>query len=314
MKTSELFKRYFWLIDLINQTGGISRDEINQRWRRSVLNELSEKEIPERTFHRHKEAIKELFDIDIICDRSPERIYRIEYTDAEKSETVRSWLLNTFSLSNILMESRDIHERILVENVPSGQKFLSGIVKALRENSILNICYQNFHNGKPWSFDIEPYCVKLFRQRWYLVARSPYDDKIRIYGLDRILEMSETGGHFKLSQKFNASAFFENSFGIITADDDKPETIEFKVTNNQRQYIRSLPLHHSQREIRCEPDYSVFTIFVNPTFDLMQEFLKYGDSLELIRPDGLRKQLAEIIKRIHSHYFGDEYETLEKKK
>ena len=81
MKKAELFKRYFWLIDVLHQSGGISRDEINRRWSHSVLNEKSETEIPERTFYRHKEAIKEPFDISIVCDRTNERVYRIDHSD-----------------------------------------------------------------------------------------------------------------------------------------------------------------------------------------------------------------------------------------
>lgn len=302
MKKSELFKRYFWLIDVINQSGGISRDEINRRWSRSILNESSETEIPERTFHRHKEAIKELFDISIICERTAERIYRIEESDVISAGDFRSWLLNSFSLSSLLAESRDIQDRILVENIPSGNILLTDILKAIRNNKVLNITYQNFFSDSPWCFDIEPYCLKLFRQRWYLLARSPYDNKIRIYGLDRVLELSETDKQFKLPPDFEASAFFENSFGIIIGTDEKPTTIKFKVMHGQQNYIRSLPLHHSQHEILRESDYSIFTIFVKPSFDLLQEILKYGDSIEVLEPKSLKHQIIETIQRMNVLY------------
>lgn len=302
MKKAELFNRYLWLIDLIYQSGGITRDEINRRWSRSVLNERAESEIPERTFHRHKEAIKELFDIDIICDRTPERVYRIEHNDVDKSKNLRSWLLNAFSLGNILTEARQIQDRILVENIPSGNKFLTNIIESMRENHILNISYQNFLNDSPWNFDIEPYCLKLFRQRWYLLARSPYDNKLRIYGLDRILDLSISDKLFQLPKDFNADSIFENCFGIIVGSNDKPTMIKFKVINNQQKYIRSLPLHHSQQEICSESDYSIFSVFVKPTFDLIQEFLKYGYDLEVIEPIELRQQLSDIAQGMNTMY------------
>lgn len=302
MKKAELFNRYLWLIDLIYQSGGITRDEINRRWSRSVLNERAESEIPERTFHRHKEAIKELFDIDIICDRTPERVYRIEHNYVDKSKNLRSWLLNTFSLGNILTEARQIQDRILVENIPSGNKFLTNIIESMRENHILNISYQNFLNDSPWKFDIEPYCLKLFRQHWYLLARSPYDNKLRIYGLDRILDLSISDKLFQLPKDFNADSIFENCFGIIVGSNDKPTMIKFKVINNQQKYIRSLPLHHSQQEICSESDYSIFSVFVKPTFDLIQEFLKYGYDLEVIEPIELRQQLSDIAQGMNTMY------------
>lgn len=298
MKKAQLYKRYFWLIDVIHQSGGISREEINRRWYRSALNELSEPEIPERTFHRHKEAIKELFDISIVCDHSPERIYRIEDSNIDMSDNIRSWMLNTFSLSNILSESNGIQNRILVENIPSSHRFLIDIVKAMQENRRLNISYQNFFNDKPWNFDIEPYCLKLFRQRWYVLARSPYDNKLRIYGLDRIIELSQTDSRFTLPSDFDADSVFENSIGIIIGTNDIPIDIEFKVSNDQQNYIRSLPLHKLQKEISCESDYSVFTIHVKPTFDLIQEFLKYGNNLEVLSPSKLRNEIADIIQNM----------------
>ncbi|MDE6534948.1 MAG: WYL domain-containing protein [Muribaculaceae bacterium] len=302
MKKAELFKRYFWLIDVIHQSGGLSRDEINRRWRYSTLNENSEPAIPERTFHRHKEAIKELFDISIVCDRTDERVYRIDHSDIETSRNVRSWILNTFSLSNILLESHDIEDRILVEDIPSGVPFLSTIITSMRDNRTLYISYQNFFNDKSHSFYIEPYCLKLFRQRWYLLARSSYDDKLRIYGVDRILNLSVSENRFQLSKDFNASSIFEKCFGIIIGTNDKPTTIKFKVINDQQKYIRSLPLHPSQQEICCESDYSIFSIFVKPTFDLIQEFLKYGYNLEVLSPTELRQELSDIAKGMNAIY------------
>ncbi len=302
MRKAELFKRYLWLIDLIDQSGGITRDEINRRWSRSALNVRAESEIPERTFHRYKEAIQELFDIDIICDRSPERVYRINRTEVDNSKNLSNWLLNAFSLGINITEAWQIQNRILVEDIPSGNKFLTKIVEAMRENCTLNISYQNFFSDTPWNFDIEPYCLKIFRQRWYLLARSPYDDKLRVYGLDRILGLSVSDNHFQLPEDFDAASIFENCFGIIIGTNDKPTTIIFKVINDQQKYIRSLPLHHSQKEICSEPDYSIFSVFVKPTFDLIQEFLKYGYDLEVIEPIELRQHLSNIARGMNVMY------------
>lgn len=281
--------------------------DINRCWSHSALNEKSETGIPERTFHRHKEAIKELFDISIVCDRTNERVYRIDHSDIETAKNIRSWLLNTFSLSNILIESHDIQDRILVENIPSGIPFLSTIIASMRDNRTLSISYQNYFNATSSSFDIEPYCLKLFRQRWYLLARSPYDNRLRIYSLDRILDLSVSNNRFQLPKDFDASSIFQNCFGIIIGTNDKPTTIKFKVINNQQKYIRSLPLHHSQQEIDSESDYSIFSIFVKPTFDLIQEFLKYGNNLEVIEPIGLRMQLSDIAQGINLIYNGNDH-------
>ena len=63
-----LFNRYVWLVDTIYRAGRISFEEINERWLRSSLNDTGE-ELPIKTFHNHKNAIQQMFDIDIACDR-----------------------------------------------------------------------------------------------------------------------------------------------------------------------------------------------------------------------------------------------------
>lgn len=115
MAASELFNRYIWLVDLIYRTDGITRDEINRYWSRSRYNTDNEDEIPERTFHRHKDAIKELFDIDIYCDRSDSKKYKISNRDDMEHGGVRAWLLNTFAVNNLINESHHLKHRILFE-------------------------------------------------------------------------------------------------------------------------------------------------------------------------------------------------------
>lgn len=144
MAASELFNRYIWLVDLIFSSGGITREEISSRWSRSSLNYNNEPEIPERTFHRHKDAIKELFDIDIVCDRSAGKVYKIANSDDIRKGGVRTWLINTFAVNNLINESHQIKQRILFEQIPSGQRFLTPIIEAMRDNHTLTVTYQSF--------------------------------------------------------------------------------------------------------------------------------------------------------------------------
>jgi hypothetical protein len=148
-----LFQRYIWLVDIIHRTGKISFEEINKRWLR---NEMSEgKEIPLRTFHNHRIAIEEMFDVNIECDKRNGYVYYIE-------------------------ESHKLKRRILFEEIPSGQRFLTLIIEAMHYGSTLEITYQSFRRQEPSAFEIEPYCLKIFKQRWYVLAQSSYYDALRI--------------------------------------------------------------------------------------------------------------------------------------
>lgn len=288
---ANLFNRYIWLVDQIYSSGGISREEINRRWSRSNLNERHEISIPERTFHRHKEAIKELFGIDIACDRSGDALYRIIDSEDLKQNEMKSWLLNTFAVNNLFHESRHLRHRILFEEIPSGQRFLTSVIGAMRDGRTVDLTYRGFWREKPSIFEVEPYCIKIFHQRWYMLGRSTSDGMMRVYSLDRVLGLEPTERKFTISEEFDAATYFADVIGVIADCEEKSETVEIEVTDGQQHYLRTLPLHRTQKEVECTDEYSVFTLRLKPTFDFIQELRKYGPSLRVRSPQWLRDRM-----------------------
>ena len=183
--TSALFNRYVWLVETIQRAGRITFEEINEKWIHSRLN-YSGEDIPLRTFHNHRVATEEMFDVNIECDRRGGYVYYIENEDDIRRGGIRTWMLNTFSIGNLLNESKGVQDRILFENIPSGHQYLTAFLESIKENLTVEITYQSFERSEPSTFPIEPYCLKVFRQRWYVLARSPNYDQLRIYSLDRI--------------------------------------------------------------------------------------------------------------------------------
>lgn len=288
---ASLFNRYIWLVDTIYRAGYISREEIDRRWARSQYNDLHEPGIPDRTFHRHKEAIREIFDIEIRCDRHRGNLYYIANTEDFEQDSMRQWLIGTFSVGTLLNESRDLRDRILFEEIPSGQQYLVPIVEAMREGRTLEIRYWSFRNAAAFDCELEPFCVKLFRQRWYLVARSVQTLNIRIYGLDRIQSLETTERHFLLPADFDAREFFASCFGIIVDLQCPVERVLVRATSEQSNYLRTLPLHATQQEIKRNEKESVFAYRLRPTFDFMQELRKYADAVEVLEPQWLRERI-----------------------
>jgi len=296
----DLFNRYIWLVDTIYRAGKITFEEINERWLR---NEMSEgKELPLRTFHNHRIAIEEMFDINIDCDKRNRYVYYIGNKDDMERGGVRSWLLNTFAVNNLINESHKLKHRILFEEIPSGQHYLTPIIEAMRDELAIEITYQSFWRDEPNTFEIEPYCVKVFKQRWYLLAFNPFYKNLRIYALDRILNLHATGKTFKLSKDFDAQTFFKNSFGIIVDENIKPCVVKLKVSGTKRKYFQTLPLHASQQEIETTDDYSVFSYFISPTFDFKQEILSHGDDIEVIFPERFREDITEVMQGMRNKY------------
>ena len=171
---------------------------------------------------------------------------------------------------------------------------------------MLNMTYHSCWKDEENNFDVQPYCVKLFRQRWYMVARSTYsyyyEKGPRIYALDRINDLHETEEKFEMPKDWTAKDFFEDCFGIIADRSVKPQAVKLKVVAGQANYIRDLKIHESQEETERNEEYSIFTYYLRPAFDFQQELLWNGEDIEVLEPEWLRKEIAGKIKRMWNKY------------
>jgi predicted DNA-binding transcriptional regulator YafY len=216
--------------------------------------------------------------------------------------SVRSWLLNTFAINNLINESQHLKHRILFEEIPSGQRFLTPIIEAMRDNLSIELDYQPFWHDELIIMNLEPYCLKIFKQRWYVIARNAYHNAIRTYSLDRIQEIRTTKMTFKIPKDFNAESYFKNSFGIVKDANIEPCVVKLKVFGQQRKYLQTLPLHSTQQEIEITDDYSIFSYYIAPTQDFESELLSHGIEIEVISPDWLRTDIANKVKKMNNFY------------
>lgn len=296
MSTAGLLNRYVWFVTTIYNRGPISLVELQRRFESHFGRG---EELGERTFHRYKEAVMELFDIEIQFDRT-RRGYVVTDREGINNMAMRKWLLQTFSVNSILHESQDLKNRILLEDVPSGQQHLTTIVDAMREGVKLSMIYQSFGAEKPSTFDVEPWCVKLFEQRWYMLGMS---DKLRIYALDRIKALEPTEHRIKMPKKFNAEEFFKDYYGIIIGDEEFDVCpVALKVDAWQSNYLRTLPLHHTQIEVERNEEYSIFEYRLCPSFDFRQKLLSMGGSVSVLAPTELAIMMRDEIKATIDNY------------
>ncbi|MCE5178575.1 MAG: WYL domain-containing protein [Porphyromonadaceae bacterium] len=293
--TSNLFNRYVWLVDLIYRKKNITFEEINEQWLRSSLN-YEYDDLPLRTFHNHRKAIEQMFDINIECDKRNGYSYYIENSEDMERGGVRSWLLNTFAVNNLINESHKLKHRILFEKIPGGQEHLTTVIEAMRDNFSLTIIYQAFWQDNPATFEIHPYFIRVFKQRWYLIAFNPKREKIQTYALDRIRDMSITDNRFALPADVDFESYYDDCFGIITDDDIPAEKVLIKVRSYQAAYIKALPLHGSQKVVKSDADYTLFEYSLKPTYDFRQEILSHGADVEVLQPEWFREEIAAIVR------------------
>lgn len=295
------FKRYMWLVDLLHAHGALSKEEIDRYWSRSSLNEQGESRIPKRTFQRMKNDIGSLFGIYIECLRSRGNKYALENANDIKQGNVQQWLINGFSISNVLMDSRQIKDRIVLEPIPSGNRFLTLTIDAILQNKTLHVQYQSFKMPEPREFEIAPYCLRCFKQRWYILGTRDGVKEPHFFSLDRVLSLELTDNSFKLPKNFDAEAFFHNYYGIMQGG-TKVESVQLRVTPFRANYLRSLPLHHSQKEIERTDEYSIFEYWIAPTADFIQELRSFLPETTILRPQWLRNKFIEEAKQVLGNY------------
>jgi len=266
-----LISKYVWVIETIYRRRKISFKELNERWLRDT--DISRGiNLPKRTFDHWKDVIWDMFGIIIANENCGEYRYFIENEEDISKNGLRSWLYNTFCVSNALANSQSIKDRILLEYVPSGQDYLQPIIEAMKENRVLNMTYHSYWKDEENNFDVQPYCVKLFRQRWYMVALSTYSyynmQGPRIYSLDRIKYLHIKEESFDMPKDWDAKQYFDGCFGIIADQRIEKQPVRLKVSAGQANYIRDLKMHESQEEIERNEEYSIFSYHLRPVLQI----------------------------------------------
>jgi len=298
-------RRLVWLLDTIYKSGdeGITKQEIFEKWKRKE--DLSYgKDYPERTFRNNLQDIADIFDVDVECVG---RKYRIAYRDGIDTDALTNWMLNSISVKNTIIGNLKLRERILFEPIPAGGRLLQPILDAMEAFVIVKIDYRRFDAEKAIEYTVEPYFLKLFRRRWYLVGFCSEMDKIYTFSLDRIKNISLTKDYFEMPKpEIDESDFFGNCFGIMWKEKSTPEMVVIKVYGEQIDYIKSAPLHESQRETSrgydANGDFSVFEFYLHITYDFVQELLSHGKSLQVMEPVSLKKEMRTHVSAMLKYY------------
>lgn len=308
---ANLFGRYVWLMDILRRYKRLTFQEINELWQESGLG--YGEELPLKTFHNHKKAIKDIFDVYIECDRKDGYRYYIDEPERIEGNNLRSWLISSYATLNQIQADNKLEDRIIFEEIPSGQTWLTCIADAMRRNHVLSITHQGFGKPEPSTFDIEPYFLKVVKRRWYVVARSPYysernkeqgvkpSDVYLVYALDRISDIQDTGKTFKMKKDFDVHSYFDGCCGVITSD-EPIQKIVIRAYNGFADYLRTLPLHESQREIGSDDESTLFEYHLKPTFDFYQLVLAQGEQVEVLEPDPVREEMRNFAQNMLDYY------------
>ena len=296
MKPAQIFHQYIWIINTLRAYRKLTLEELNQKWQDDGV--AGGNPLQRSSFNRHRDAILDMFGIIIDCETRTYKYY-ISNKEVLSDDSIERWLFSTLTVHGVLADSAAVKERLVLENAPAGVEYLDIIIRAIRTNHRLRIGYKKFE-AEGYEKMVCPYALKLFRQRWYLLALND-EDQIRIYALDRITMLEQTDEIFEMPVNFLAQAYFSEYFGVLTNDTPLAHVI-VRAHKWMPNYLRTLPLHHSQRELESTPDYTDFSFDIRPTSDFLGELLRHSDGIEVLQPLDLREEMRKIVTGILKRY------------
>jgi len=299
MKVYTLFQQYIWLVNTIHRFGKLTLEEINQKW---LDTEMSEGvSIARSTFNRHRDAILDMFGIIIECDKKDGFRYYIDNAEVLEEDTIQNWMLSTMSVSGMLSENRSVHNRILLEAIPSDGDNLHKFIDAMKRGVRVRINYQRYGaEASKSSMKLDPYFVKLFGKRWYALVKFPEPTAyLFTLAFDRITSLEVTDEKFEYAKDFDPAGWFRDCYGIVRDPEVPVQRVVLRAFGKEANYLRDLPLHHSQKELESGEGYTDFELTLRPTADFFSPLLARGAAVKVLEPESL----AGDIKALHQAAF-----------
>lgn len=293
MKSYTLFQEYIWLVNIIHKSHGITFGEINRKWLETEMSEGIS--LARSTFNRHKDAIQDMFGIYIECDKKDGFKYYIGNEEVLEENSIQNWVLSTLSVNNVLSESKSVHDRILLESIPSDGENLHRFIDAMKHGLRIIVRYRRYTSEYETSMKVEPYCVKLFNRRWYGLVKSLKNGDYFLLAFDRIKNLELTEEKFSLNEDFDAARWFRDCYGIVKDTKIPVQRIVIRAFGNEVFYMRDLPMHPSQKEISSTDEYADFELTLSPTGDFHTPLLARGGAIKVLEP----QWLADTIRDFH---------------
>lgn len=174
-----------------------------------------------------------------------------------------------------------------------GTEHLSPLFNAILYKQALQITYQSFKSDTEQELVFHPYHLKSYNNRWFLFGKSGNYENLTNLALDRIKEIKDSEAAYLENGTLDFEEYFEDIVGVSKLADEKPLKIELYATTKVAPYIKTKPLHGSQRKIEDSEDGFIFSIEVIPNYELEQLLLSYGEAITIIGPPDFREKMKQ---------------------
>lgn len=269
---------------------------------------LSDFDNSDRNIRRDIKKLREEFHLEIVYNKRS-KAYELQ---EDENLLIFEKLLHTFSLGLVmnqaLQEKEHLSQYIQISQNANyaGMQHLPKIMQAILDQKILEITYQSFTAQEAQTRLIEPYLLKEFENRWYLVGR--YEDSTEnktqtgIYALERIQKLRKKGSFEAETSDFDPKAFFQYTFGIYGNIDTAPQKVVLSFETGTGKYIKTRPLHHSQEILIDNEEELRISLFVTLTYDLEQRILFHHAHVKVLEPESLAKSIKEKLQKALAQY------------
>lgn len=298
MSKKHYIKRHLLIINRIRKNP-CSFKEIED-YLEQIANDTEENySVSKRTFERDLSEIREIYNIDIQYKRSS-NTYEIEEDDIDL-KTQR--IIESFEIYDFLSLTDSLSEYVILEKrKPLATEYLQELLFAVKNKYEVLVTHKKFNDKSADNTrKVHPLALKEALFRWYLVAYDPNDGQIKTFGLERISEVKTLKTTFTTDKIPSMEEKFRHAYGVVT-DGTKPEKVVLSFAPEEADYIKTLPLHHSQKILYENNKELVVELYVSPTYDFIQEILSKGKYVKILQPESLVKKVRQICESVLKQY------------
>lgn len=253
-----------------------------------------------RTLQRDLKEIRNLFGLNVEYSRSSKG-YFISQSENENMNFQR--MMEAFDMFNSLNLAQDLTPFIHLEKRrPQGTENLYGLLHAIKNRLQIKFTYQKFWEEELSQRLAEPYALKEFKNRWYIMAKDSKDNNIKSFALDRLTNLEITNQNYQYPDNYSIEQSYRYCFGIISPNDEVPQDIILSFDPLQGKYIKSLPLHHTQQVLVDNDEEMKIKLKLCLTHDLVMELLSFGNNIKVIEPKSLADQIKQSHKKAYIQY------------
>ena len=292
-------KRYLQILQLIEKSKFPTSVEMIYRMRETGI------KISDRQLKRDIESLRSEFGLDIHYSV----INRGYYLENEELTFPYFLKLLEFSqnmelLTSYLKEGSNITEIIEFEDYNSfkGVQFIRDIAFFIKDGAEICLKYRRFEAKNEKEYCFQPYLLREYLNRWYVIGLLSGSNEIRTFGLDRIVGLRDTGQKFKKCNTHAIVSLFRNVIGINASAQDIAEDIELACLPYQGNLLKTLPMHASQKVISETQSEIVLSYKLVVNFELKHRLLMMATQAKVIKPLSLKKEMEELLTEAQNFY------------